>query len=1084
MQVCPSCGEENPDRFRLCGFCGAQLAPDVKAPDVRKTVSVVFCDLKGSTTLGETLDTESLREVLNVYFNEMKAVLESHGGTVEKYIGDAIVAVFGLPRIHEDDALRAVRAAWEMKETLNDVNERLQAQWGVQLQNRTGVNTGEVVAGDVSAGQHLVTGDVVNTAARLEAAAPTMEILIGAPTYRLVKDFIETETVEPLELKGKAEPVPAYRLTCVPGLEQGEAIARRMDAPMVGRADELATLQESLARAIEGHRAELTTVIGSAGVGKSRLLQAFLERSADTARSLRGRCLSYGDGITFWPLAEIVREAAEIAADDALDVARAKLDALLGPELSNVTERIGAAIGLIDAAFPVEETFWAARRLLETLAAERPLIVLVDDIHWAVPTFLDLIRSVVDSTETPLAFVCSSRRELLEEHPDWADERDNARTIALEPLSEDESSEIVQNLLGSTSVDETARLKIITAAEGNPLYVEQVLSMLVDDGSVRQGADGRWELAPGLDSLTIPPSISALITARLDRLGATDRTVIEHGAVIGQVFFRGAIEDLAPEPMREHVGESLSSLGRKELIRQQETLFFGHETFRFIHILIKDAAYQGLLKRARAELHEAFVDWIERVSPERALEYEEISGYHLEQAYLIRIQLAPVDDHATGLGMRGAEYLSSAGHRALARGDLHAAGNLLQRAATLFPSGDRRRLSHLLEAGEAHIELGEFATAETLLTAAIEGAVERGDRALEATGKLILLDIRYTTTPEHIEEEIISEIEASIAELEELGDHEGLARGWRLLTLVHFEACRWGAGEDAARRMIDHARAAGNRILEARVLPALATSALYGPRPVPEAIAVCEELLEQTRIDRKGEAVTMRALAQLEAMRGDFQRARDLYRRSRASLEELGWKLHAASTATLSGPIELLAGDPRAAETELRRDYEALERMGDRYYRSTLAGLLAEALYQQARYDEAEEFAAKSREMAAPDDVSSQFLWRTVRAKVLAVGGNIPLAEDLAREAVEIIGKSEEPDAQAEALLGLAEVVMLAGRPDEAESTAREALALFTEKGNIVAAGRATAFLADVVRTASSVSPGSSPVPLDQPGTA
>jgi class 3 adenylate cyclase/tetratricopeptide (TPR) repeat protein len=1064
MQVCPSCGEENPDRFRLCGFCGAQLAPDVKAPDVRKNVTVVFSDLKGSTTLGETLDPESLREVLNVYFNEMKAVLESHGGSVEKYIGDAIVSVFGLPRIHEDDALRAVRAAWEMRATLTRVNERLQETWGVQLQNRTGVNTGEVVAGDVSAGQHLVTGDVVNTAARLEAAAPTMEVLIGASTYRLVKDFIEVEPVEPLDLKGKAEPVPAYLLTHVSGLEHGEAIARRLDAPMVGRADDLASLEASLARVMEQRRAELTTVIGPAGVGKSRLLRAFLETSADSARALRGRCLSYGDGITFWPLAEIVRDAAGIDYDDRLDVARAKLEALLGPELSNVTQRIGAAIGLIDAVFPVEETFWAARRMFEELAAERPLIVVVEDIHWAEQTFLDLIRSVVDSTEAPLVFVCSSRRDLLDEHPDWANGGENSRTIILMPLSEDESSEIVENLLGSTSVDETARQKIIAAADGNPLFVEQVLSMLVDDGTLHQGADGRWILAAGIESLTIPPSISALITARLDRLGSTDRTVIEHGAVFGQVFYRGAVEDLAPDAMREHVGESLGSLSGKELIRQEVSPFAGQEAFRFVHVLIKDAAYHGLLKRARAELHEGFVGWLERANPERAMEFEEIGGYHLEQAHLILIQLGPLDDHAAAVGLRGAEYLSSAGHRALARGDLHAAASLLRRAAALFPSEDRRRLRHLLEAGEAHIELGEFEIAEVLLTGAIEGAAEQGDRAIEATGKLILLDIRYARSPEDIEEEIISGIQASIEELEGLADHEGLARAWRLLTLVHWEACRWGVGEEAARRMIDHARAAGNSVLEARVLPALATSALYGPRPVPEAIKVCEELLEQTRIDRKGEAVTMRALAHLEAMRGDFDRARDLYRHSRASLEELGWKLHAASTSISSGPIELLAGDPQAAEMELRRDYEALERMGDRYYRSTLAGLLAEALFHQGRYDEADQFTAISKEIAAPDDVSSQFLWRTVRAKVLAAEGQVSQAEALAREAVDIIRASEEPDAQAEALLGLAEILVLAGRPSEAESIARESLDLFTAKGNVVAGDRARAFLTELAR--------------------
>jgi class 3 adenylate cyclase/tetratricopeptide (TPR) repeat protein len=1061
VQTCPSCGEENPDRFRLCGFCGTQLAEETTAPDVRKTVSIVFCDLKGSTNLGEALDSESLREVLNVYFNEMKSVLESHGGTVEKYIGDAIMAVFGLPRLHEDDALRAVRAAWEMKQALGTVNEKIQAHWGVRLENRTGVNTGEVVAGDVSAGQRLVTGDAVNTAARLEQAAPTAEILIGDPTYRLVKDFVETEPVEPLELKGKADRVPAYLLTDVPGLEKGEAIARRLDAPMVGRMQELAVLEGALDRAIERQGGELTTVMGPAGVGKSRLLHEFLTRSSDRARALRGRCLSYGDGITFWPLAEITKTAAGIVDDDSVDEACDKLDALLGPDRSNVTERIGAAIGLSDVAFPVEETFWAARRLFEALAAERPLIVFVDDIHWAEQTFLDLIRSVVDSTEAPLAFVCSSRRELLEENPDWAEAREHARNIMLEPLSEQESSLIVEHLLGSTQVDETARRKIIAAAEGNPLYVEQMLSMLTDDGLLRE-EDGRWVLQAGVDEISVPPNIFALLTARLDRLRPLERAVLERASVVGQVFYPGAIRALSSDGSPGD-DEVFTSLVRKQLIARTESTFVGEAAFRFAHILIRDAAYGTLLKRTRAQLHERFAEWLEQESGIRVGEQEEIVGYHLEQAYVIRIQLGPLDEHATGLGLRGAEYLSSAGHRALARGDLHAAANLLRRAAALFPPGDGRRLRHLLETGEAHIELGEFAMAETLLTSAIEGAAQGGDRAVEATGKLILLDIRYTTTPEDIEGEIIAEIESSIAELEGLDDHEGLVRGWRLLTLVHWEACRWGTGEETARRMIDEARAAGNSMLEARLLPALATCALYGPRPVPEAIAVCEELIERTKNDRKGEAVTLRALAQLEAMRGDFSRARELYRRSRASLEELGWKLHAAGTSTSSGPIELLAGDAIAAERELRKDDEALEQMGDRYYRSTLAGLLAEALYQQGRYEEARELTLQSEEMSAPDDVSSQFLWRSMRAKVLAVEGQIDEAESLAREAIEIIRASEEPEAQAEASLILAEILDRAGRASEAEVAGREALELFVAKGNVVAAERTRVFLEEIV---------------------
>jgi class 3 adenylate cyclase len=369
-------------------MCGAQLAAvEVIPEEVRKTVTVVFSDLKGSTPLAERLDTEALREVLNQYFNTMRAVLERHGGTVEKYIGDAIMAVFGLPQLHEDDALRAVRAAAEMQEELVRINAGFEEIYGVRLENRTGINTGEVVAGDVSVGHRLVTGDTVNVAARLEQNAPTMEILLGEKTYRLVKDAVEAEEVEPLELKGKSEPMPAYRLISVGHHEEG--VARRLDAPMVGREDELEVLMGALARAKDTNSCHVVTVVAPAGTGKSRLLQEFVASSE--VRALHGRCLSYGEGLTFWPLAEIARAVAGIGNDDPAADALEKLAALLGPEDREVTDRIAGAIGLSPATYAVEETFWAARRFFESTAAGEPLLVLIDDIHWAERTFLDSI---------------------------------------------------------------------------------------------------------------------------------------------------------------------------------------------------------------------------------------------------------------------------------------------------------------------------------------------------------------------------------------------------------------------------------------------------------------------------------------------------------------------------------------------------------------------------------------------------------------------------------------------------------------------------------------------------------------------
>ena len=1051
MQICPNCGEENPDRFRLCGICGTQLVQATPVQEVRKTVSIVFSDLKGSTNLAEQLDTESLREVLNVYFTDMKAVLERHGGTVEKFIGDAIMAVFGLPKLHEDDALRAVRAAHEMKLTLEKVNERLEAGWGVRLENRTGVNTGEVVAGDVTAGQRLVTGDAVNTAARLEQSAPACEVLIGEPTFRLVRDAVEVEAVEPLELKGKAERVPAYLLRGV--READEGIARRLDAPMVGRADELQVLMDALQRSVTSRQAELVTVLGPAGVGKSRLLREFVGRAGENVMSLRGRCLSYGEGITFWPLAEVIRQAAGITDDDELDVAREKLGRLGPPELRDAIDRVAAAIGLSNETFPVQETFWGARRLVEVLAHDRPLIVIVDDIHWAEPTFLDFLQYVGHETAAPLVLVCSSRPDLLEMHPEWGKDGDRSHSIVLHPLSEEESTRVVQNLLETDAFDEQIRVRITQAAEGNPLFVEQMLSMLIDEGILARDRSGAWIVTSDIGSVIVPPSISALLTARLDRLGVTERTIAERGAVIGLSFFRGAVEELSPPDIRPGIDDALANLVRKELIQERHAEFAGQSTYRFVHGLIREAAYLGLLKRTRAELHERFVDWLEHVLPDRVLEFEEIRGYHLEQAYVILVQLGPAEEHVRNLGIRGARYLADAGHRALARGDMPAASSLLRRAAELMPVDDERHPRLMIDAGEAMMETGDLAMAEVLLNAGIQGAVSLQARAVELSGRMDLLDVKYATS-DHTESEVVAEVEAAIKELETLGDHEGQARGWRLLTLVNWEACRWGASEWAATQTIEHARLAGNTVMEARALPALAMCALYGPTPVPEAIELCHDLLRRTGADRKAVGVTTRALAHLEAMQGNFDTARELYGQSRASLEEFGWKLHAAESTMSAGSIEMLSGDATRAEDVLLRGFAELEEMGDKYYLSTIAGFLAEALYLQDRLEEAEHFTELGQQLAGVDDISSQVAWRTVRGKILARRGSIDAAIELILEALDLIGNAEEPVTTASVYCDLADVLLLKGDVDGARRAFASALALFETKGDLVSAGR------------------------------
>src|SRR5215212_3178986 len=504
MQLCPNCGEENPAKFRLCGFCGTPLAPAVPAQEVRKLVTILFCDLKGSTSLGERLDSESLRETMSRYFDAMSESITRHGGTIEKFIGDAVMAVFGLPRVHEDDALRAVRAAAEMRDHLAALNEELEERWGVTLRNRTGVNTGEVVAGDATTGQRLVTGDTVNTAARLEQAAPALEILLGESTYRLVRNAVTVEDVEPLRLKGKADAVPAYQLLSVQELGQQERARPRV---FVGRDGELDRLQAAYEKAVAVRAAQTVTVLADAGVGKSRLLEEFAGSIGVDPLVVTGRCLPYGRGITFWALGEVVRSAVGISDDDSAETGLERLRLAATGE-SQIADRVGAAIGLSEHSFPLEELFFATRRLLELLSHSRPLVVLWEDLHWAEATLLDLIDELARAASGSLLFLCTAR-------PSFVDVWQRGlpgELIELQPLSPTAIDEFVVSLLGDSSSAQAVRARIVASAEGNPLYAEQMFSMLVDDGVLVRTESG-WDVHGDVDDLPIPPTINALLAA-------------------------------------------------------------------------------------------------------------------------------------------------------------------------------------------------------------------------------------------------------------------------------------------------------------------------------------------------------------------------------------------------------------------------------------------------------------------------------------------------------------------------------------------------------------------------------------------
>jgi class 3 adenylate cyclase len=609
-------------------------------------VTILFADLVGSTALGERLDPETVRMRMQEYFETIEAVVVRHRGVVETFAGDAVMAVFGIPRVREDDGLRAVRAAVEIRQAV--------AALPAGLDLHIGLNTGEVVTGQPGS-RVLATGDAVNVAARLEEAAKPGEILLGETTYGLVRDAVTVDRLAPLTLKGKSEPVAAVRL-----VDLLPDVLPRADTPFVGRDEELADLEAAFASALANRRPVQLTVVGEAGIGKSRLVREFLARVGGQARSLSGRCLPYGDGITFWPVVELVTQAASLSGDETLESTRARIRALLGgePDAGIVAERLTAIVAADEREAGVVERIWAIRRFVETLARERPLVLVLDDLQWAEPTFQELVRHLAHAHDAPLLLIGIARPDVL----DVSDDVLFGRVVSVHPLPENETRDLVRQLETDQALSEELRARIAETSGGNPLFAEEL---------VRTAAE-RGPRAPGM-----PATIQAVLAARIDTLAAPERLVLAAASVEGQVFHRGALEHLAGD-----VNRPVAALEQLELIRPERAAFADEVAFRFHHLLLRDVTYESISKAERAELHERFADWLESKAGARARDYDEILGYHLEAAHGYRVELGREADEVGG---EAAERLAYAGLRAHARGDMSAAVSLLARALALLP---------------------------------------------------------------------------------------------------------------------------------------------------------------------------------------------------------------------------------------------------------------------------------------------------------------------------------------------------------------------------------------------------------------
>ncbi len=914
------------------------------------------------------------------------------------------MAVFGVPELHEDDALRAVRAAIELRDALRNLDT---TAWDVRLAARIGVNTGEVHVLSRPGEELHVSGAAVSAASQLEQLAPPGEVMIGNETLQLVRDAVRAEEVQ-----------GAWRLDeLVPG---APPYARRFEAPLVGREEEL----ERLLTAYDGARGDkhcrVVTVVGEAGIGKTRLMREFLGRIGTDARVLIGRCVAYGEGATYLPLAEIVRQAAP-------ETSAAGIAALLPEEYDaeQVAQRVAELIGLAEGPVAPGEAFWAVRRLVEAIARDQPVVLVLDDIHWAEPTLLDLVEYLGEWAEAPVLVLCAARRELLETRPAWGGPTSTGFLVVLEPLpAEDVSTLLVR--LADEPLDPELEARIVEHAGGNPLFAEQLLALAGE--------------TPDL-ALTPPPTVEALIAGRLDRLDPRELAVLRGASVVGRRFSREELDDVTPAEKPERTERYLADLTQRGLVHPAD------DVFRFHHVLVRDVAYRAIPKSERADLHERTATGLDRRSGA-----DELVGYHFEQAFRYLKELARADEHAGELAREGAERLGRAGIRAWKRADAPAAVNLLSRAVDLQPELDELAC----ELGTALRVRDQWDRAEEVLSRA--AAASEARVALRARIELALL--RSVREPDRAAE-LLEVATAAIPALESAGDDRALGRAWMCVAQVRGGFyCQYGAMEDAATRAAKHYRRAGWS--PSTALEQLGNALHYGPRSVDDGLVQFEMLLRDHEGDRGSETNLLMWMGGLEAMRGKFAEGRAHVARAKSIYRELGLANAATDLCNrVLAAIEMLAGRPAEAERALRESCELLRQLRQTALLATRAAELAEAIYQQRRYEEAENWTRVAQDSAGEDDLDAALYWHPVRAKTMARQGRIEEGERLCNETLELVSRTDALNRHADSLLALAEILRIADRDDEAGDVTRDAVRFYEMKGNIVSAGRARSLLGD-----------------------
>ena len=1028
-RVCSSCRADLPAGLKFCDQCGTPVespAPPDNAPNAtgpagdRKVVTILFADLSGSTQMQERLDAEAAARVMERVQRMFATAVGSNGGRVVKSTGDGVMAVFGVPAVREDDAVRAVRAGIDMQAAFASLELD-------DVALRVGINTGEVV---VSPASDDVIGDPVNVAARLEGAAGLGEVFVGPETTRLVRDVIPLETVEPLQLKGKAEAVQAARVA-------GHAVESSVrTTSFLGREEDLASLLDALAEAEANCASRLVTVVGWPGLGKSRLAAEFAAEVDGRASVIEVRFV-HGGGSSFGPIASALRALVE---SGDLDFAE---------DRGRVTDTIDALVRGGQAG-STEQVFWAIRRVLQAAAAMRPVVVVLDDIHWAETAMLDLIEHLAEwLSGGAVLLLALARPELRDRRPALIEAGGPSAAVrVLSGLDTDTCRALALEVLDADEVPDEVVRRVLEGSEGNPLFLRELLRLLVDDGVLERSPDGaarRWTLTVEIDAIELPATIHAALAARIEQLSSDERAVLQAASVIGRHFERGAVEALVAPAVATRLDDHLASLHRRALVDPDGTWWRDERLFHFHHVLIRDAAYRRILKEVRAAQHVRYADWlVERVGDDTA-EYDEVLAYHLEQAVTYQRELGDTVDPA--LAKRAVAHLSAAGGRALARDDVANASALLGRARQLAPDD----VELLRTWCEAVVSTGDMHAATMAVSELASAARDDRERAIAAVYDAQLAGQR---TPEKLRD-VVGKASTAAVILSEHGDDVGVAHA----EAVHASALaglgQVGAAEAALDRSLAAARRAGD-IRRANVVLSLApAAAVWGPSPIARASGRCLDVVRVLRITTWAphvEAHALRHQAALEAMRQRGDAARNMLTSARQTFTDLGHRLGLLETTMYEGLVELLDGNAASAEPPLRKALTGFDSLGARTSAARATALLARALLELDRVDEAARLADP---LLAGEDLKAKIGLLGVAAEVLARRGEIADAEGLARGAVALAEATDALVDHADARLALANVFAAAGRTEESDAELARARDLYEAKGATAGMARA-----------------------------